>query len=105
MKTLLGHRYGTHGTTSVISFLSRFSQQVVRGCPIWAWHLLISESTLGTPVRLHFAPTAFAIAGVMRTREAFVFRVLMMAQGPHRGWRTLRGSDRALRHEWRSALV
>ncbi len=30
MKTLLGQRYGTHGTTSVISFLSRFSQQVVR---------------------------------------------------------------------------
>src|SRR6478736_4905942 len=30
MVTLFDHRYGTHGTTSVIIFLSRFSQHVVR---------------------------------------------------------------------------
>src|SRR5215469_14039135 len=33
MRVTLAQRYGIHGTTFVISFLSRFSQQVRRDCP------------------------------------------------------------------------
>src|SRR2546429_96796 len=40
MVTLFDHRYGTHGATWGISFLSRFSQQLIRAWPIFfasAW--------------------------------------------------------------------
>ena len=69
MNTLFGQRYGTHGTTYVISFLSRFSQQFVRSSASLALQAAMSASTLGTLLRLPLAPTVFAIAGVMPTSE------------------------------------
>ena len=64
-------RYGTHGTTWVISFLSTFSQHVVRALPSFAWQLSMSASMLGTLFRFPFTPSFFAmlICGVMPTSE------------------------------------
>src|SRR5919201_317688 len=53
---LFAHRYGTHGTTCVISFLSTAAQHATRGFTFaaarprgeTALHLLMSFSTIGT---------------------------------------------------------
>src|SRR6266511_390834 len=49
MVTLVAHRYGTHGTTFVIMYLSKLTQQVRRGWPAIPSHPPIWVSTLGTP--------------------------------------------------------